>query len=151
MSCDIEDFRGRSFFANSLNDNQRNLYSNIEFYPSNEVIGRFDFFLDVRRLKVKPLFLSVSQQSDNTCNRPKDMPENEIGRLQVLSLCWDTEKKKWFHLQPPDVKEKVEPTDPLHWTGRTQCWNTSCADCHSTNLQKNFDLESLQYHTTFSE
>ncbi|MEE2639636.1 MAG: cytochrome c3 family protein [Planctomycetota bacterium] len=84
-------------------------------------------------------------------DRPAGMPENEISRLQVLSLCWDTEKKKWFHLQPPDVKEKIEPDDPLHWTGRTQCWNTSCADCHSTNLQKNFDLEKLVYHTTFSE
>lgn len=84
-------------------------------------------------------------------DRTDDMPENEIARLQVLSLCWDTENKKWFHLQPPDVKEKIEPTDPLHWTGRTQCWNTSCADCHSTNLQKNFDLEKLQYHTTYSE
>lgn len=84
-------------------------------------------------------------------DRTAGMPEAEIARLQVLSLCWDTKKKEWFHLQPPDVKEKVEPSDPLHWTGRTQCWNTSCADCHSTNLQKNFDLKELTYHTTFSE
>jgi tetratricopeptide (TPR) repeat protein len=26
-----------------------------------------------------------------------------------------------------------------------------CADCHSTNLQKNFDVPTLTYHTTFSE
>jgi predicted CXXCH cytochrome family protein len=84
-------------------------------------------------------------------DRPAGMPEPELSRLQVLSLCWDTQKKKWFQLQPPDVKEKIEPGDPLHWTGRTQCWNTSCADCHSTNLQKNFDLNQLVYHTTFSE
>lgn len=84
-------------------------------------------------------------------DRTDDMSPDEIARLQVLSLCWDTERKKWFQLQPPDVKEKVEPGDPLHWTGRTQCWNTSCADCHSTNLKKNFDLEKLQYRTTFSE
>lgn len=84
-------------------------------------------------------------------DRPADMPKNEIARLQVLSICWDTKKKKWFQLQPPDVKEKIEPGDPLHWTGRTQCWNTSCADCHSTDLKKNFDLDSLTYHTTFSE
>ena len=84
-------------------------------------------------------------------DRPPEMPESEIARLQVLSLCWDTGKKEWFHLQPPDVSEKIEPTDPLHWTGRTQCWNTSCADCHSTDLKKNFDLETLTYHTTFSE
>ncbi len=26
-----------------------------------------------------------------------------------------------------------------------------CAYCHSTNLQKNYDVESRTYHTTFSE
>ncbi len=84
-------------------------------------------------------------------DRPEGMAENEVARVQVLSICWDTEGEKWFQLQPPDVKEKIEPGDPLHWTGRTQCWNTSCADCHSTDLKKNFDLKTLTYHTTFSE
>ena len=26
-----------------------------------------------------------------------------------------------------------------------------CADCHSTNLKKNFDTKTKTYHTTFSE
>ena len=84
-------------------------------------------------------------------DRPTDMPANEISRLQVLRISWDTRGKRWFHLDPPDVKEKLEPTDELHWTGLAQRWNHMCADCHSTNLQKNYDVASGRYHTTFSE
>jgi tetratricopeptide (TPR) repeat protein len=32
-----------------------------------------------------------------------------------------------------------------------QNWNHTCAECHSTNLQKNYDLASNTFHTTFSE
>jgi tetratricopeptide (TPR) repeat protein len=84
-------------------------------------------------------------------DRPSDMPEHEIARLQVLRISWDTKNKRWFHLDPPDVKEKLQPTDDLHWTGVAQRWNNMCADCHSTNLQKNYDVASGIYHTTFSE
>lgn len=74
-----------------------------------------------------------------------------IGRVQVLRVSWDTTKKEWFYLSPPDVNEKLSVDDPLHWTGRTQNWNHYCADCHSTNVHKNFDLATNTYHTTFSE
>ena len=84
-------------------------------------------------------------------DRPNDMPENEIARLQVLRLSWDTEKKEWFYLSPPDVKEKLAHDDPLHWTRAGQNWNHMCASCHSTNLRKNFDLATTTYHTTFSD
>lgn len=84
-------------------------------------------------------------------DRPKSASANEIGRVQVLRVSWDTEKAKWFYLSPPDVKEKLDVTDPLHWTGVTQNWNTSCAECHSTNLQKNYQLLTNEYKTTFSE
>jgi predicted CXXCH cytochrome family protein len=84
-------------------------------------------------------------------DRPANMPEHEIARLQVLRVSWDTRNKRWFHLDPPDVKEKLDPTDELHWTGLAQRWNHMCADCHSTNLQKNYDVASGIYHTTFSE
>ena len=30
-------------------------------------------------------------------------------------------------------------------------WNNMCADCHSTNLHKNFDAETDSYSTDFSE
>jgi predicted CXXCH cytochrome family protein len=75
----------------------------------------------------------------------------DIGRVQVLRWSWDTEKKAWFHLDPPDTTDRLKPDDPLHWTGSAQRWNLMCAECHSTALEKNFDLKSLRYHTRFNE
>ena len=85
-------------------------------------------------------------------DRPADLPADEIARVQVLRVSWDTRKKRWFYLPPPDVKdEPLEATDDLHWTGIAQRWNNMCADCHSTNLRKNYDVKTATYHTTFSE
>jgi predicted CXXCH cytochrome family protein len=94
---------------------------------------------------------SIAQQYMVEFDRPPNLPENEIARLQVLRISWDTKNKRWFHLDPPDVNEKLDPSDELHWTGLAQRWNHMCADCHSTNLQKNYDVASGTYHTTFSE
>ncbi|MEM9827522.1 MAG: multiheme c-type cytochrome [Planctomycetota bacterium] len=76
---------------------------------------------------------------------------DELPRLQVLRISWDTRKKEWFYLPPPDVDEKLEPNDPLHWTGIAQRWQTMCADCHSTNLHRGFDVDDQRYHTTFTD
>jgi tetratricopeptide (TPR) repeat protein len=84
-------------------------------------------------------------------DRTPDMPSTEEARLQVLRISWDTEKRRWFYLSPPDVPTKLAPDDPLHWTGAAQNWNHMCASCHSTNVHKNFDLATRTYHTTFSE
>ncbi|MDP6113013.1 MAG: tetratricopeptide repeat protein [Planctomycetota bacterium] len=70
------------------------------------------------------------------------------GRLQVLPLCWDTEKKEWFHIY---AHEKIAPDDPLHWTRSMQNWDHMCAECHSTNVEKRFDLKTRRFSTTFSE
>ncbi len=69
------------------------------------------------------------------------------GRLQCLTIAWDVEQNRWYHLYP---EEKIPPDDPLHWTKVYQNWNTMCAECHSTNLQKNFDFNKNSYHTTWS-
>ena len=80
------------------------------------------------------------------------MVEFPDGRVQVLRVSWDTRKNAWFYVTPSDVTdERIEPGDPLHWTGVGQNWNTMCAECHSTNLAKNYDLESNTFHTTYSE
>jgi tetratricopeptide (TPR) repeat protein len=97
-------------------------------------------------LGVRPL-----QQYMVEFDRRADQPANEIARLQVLRLSWDTEKRNWFYLSPPDVTEKLDPTDPLHWTRAAQNWNHMCASCHSTDLQKNYDVATKTYHTTYSE
>jgi tetratricopeptide (TPR) repeat protein len=75
------------------------------------------------------------------------------GRLQALTIAWDTRAKadggqRWFHLHP---NETIKAGDPLHWTGLQQNWNFECADCHSTNLARNYDPVSGVYKTTYSE
>lgn len=84
---------------------------------------------------------------------PQSSPakEGSVGRLQVLRESWDVEEERWFYLNPPDVDERLDGDDPLHWTGITQRWNTTCAQCHSTNLQKNYHVSSQSFSTTFSE
>lgn len=77
--------------------------------------------------------------------------ENNLPRVQVLRVSWDTQKKTWFHLDPPDVVDRLAPDDDLHWTGIAQRWNNMCAECHSTNYQKGFDVKTQTYHSTFSE
>ena len=75
------------------------------------------------------------------------------GRYQALQICWDSRPKeegghRWYHLYPD---EAIPPDDILHWTKRHFNWNYMCADCHSTNLRKNFDPEKNTYHTEWSE
>jgi tetratricopeptide (TPR) repeat protein len=75
------------------------------------------------------------------------------GRLQALGIAWDTRAeseggRKWFHLYPG---EEITYEDPLHWTGLNQNWNYMCAECHSTNLEKNYNHELGTYETTWSE
>ena len=70
------------------------------------------------------------------------------GRLQCLSIAWDRDRGEWFDLYPDQV---IPPSDWLHWTRQAQTWNAMCAECHSTNLQKNYDPETETYDTTWSE
>ena len=70
------------------------------------------------------------------------------GRLQALSVAWDTERGEWFYLNPG---QDIPPDDWLHWTRAAQNWNGMCAECHSTNLVKNYDPASKTFNTTWSE
>ncbi|MBK1721751.1 hypothetical protein CKO23_05720 [Thiocystis violacea] len=75
------------------------------------------------------------------------------GRLQSLGIAWDSRTaeeggQRWFHLYPD---ASIDHNSPLHWTGRDQNWNYQCAECHSTNLKKGYDLATDSFHTTWSE
>ncbi len=75
------------------------------------------------------------------------------GRMQALSLAWDARPKqqggqRWFHLYPD---EKIAHDDELHWTRPSQNWNTMCAECHSTQLEKNYDPVASTFKTRWSE
>lgn len=79
-----------------------------------------------------------SRSNSTADSEASTLAQGEIPRVQVLRLCWDTERKEWFYLPPPDVPEKLDASDDLHWTGVAQRWNNMCADCHSTDFHKNF-------------
>lgn len=75
------------------------------------------------------------------------------GRMQVLPFCWDTRPKekggqRWFHLYN---KERISHTDELFWMGMNQNWNYMCADCHTTDFKKNFQLSTNSFNSTWNE
>ena len=75
------------------------------------------------------------------------------GRLQALSIAWDTRPKeqggqRWFHLYP---NEEIKHDDVLHWTKLNQNWNFMCAECHSTGVRKNYDAASDRFATSWAE
>ncbi len=79
--------------------------------------------------------------------------ELERGHFQTLDIAWDTRTKKqggqrWFRLNPD---EQTKAGEALHWTGRAYNWNNRCAECHSTNVKKNYDISTNSYNTTWSE
>ncbi len=79
--------------------------------------------------------------------------ELDNGHLQALTIAWDTRDKqdggqRWFHLYPD---EKITHKDELHWTRTNFNWNGMCAECHSTNLEKNYDSNADTFKTSWSE
>lgn len=73
------------------------------------------------------------------------------GRLHALPVAWDNRRteeggQRWYHLYPD---ERIDATNPLHWTKRFQNWNNMCAECHTTNFQKNYSAEKNAYDSQF--
>jgi len=69
------------------------------------------------------------------------------GRFQCLRIAWDTDSSKWFDLYPDFT---ISNNEWIHWTGGGMSWNTACADCHSTNLRKNYFNEPDSFNTRFT-
>ena len=75
------------------------------------------------------------------------------GHLQALNTAWDSRPKevggqRWYHLQP---NEDITPENPFFWAGHFQNWNGRCAECHSTELIKNYSPADNSYNTTWSD
>jgi predicted CXXCH cytochrome family protein len=69
------------------------------------------------------------------------------GRFQCLRIAWDTDSGKWFDLYPDF---RIASSEWIHWTGGGMNWNTACADCHSTNLRKNYFNEADSFNTLYT-
>jgi tetratricopeptide (TPR) repeat protein len=75
------------------------------------------------------------------------MVEFPNGRKQCLRVAWDDLENKWFDLYPDF---KVSTNEWLHWTRGGLNWNTMCADCHSTNLIKDYNDETDVFNTNYA-
>ena len=69
------------------------------------------------------------------------------GHFQCLRTAWDSVNHKWFDLYPDF---KVVHSEWLHWSRGGLNWNTMCADCHSTNVRKNYDQKTHSYDTKYA-
>jgi len=75
------------------------------------------------------------------------------GRLQALGVAWDSRDandggQRWFHVYGDDP---IDHDDMLHWTQMSQSWDSMCADCHSTAIDKEFDVATGQFDTRWAE
>ena len=75
------------------------------------------------------------------------------GRLQAFDVAWDSRPlgeggQRWYQLQDNSV---TDPEHPFFWTGYYQNWNSRCASCHSTNLEKHYDPVRNAFNTTYSD
>jgi len=77
----------------------------------------------------------------------------ERGRLQVLPLAYDVQKKSWYDMAASGVRMHAGgPADrPIPWTDPAFTFNTSCYGCHVSQLRTNYDLKSDSYNSTWRE
>lgn len=75
--------------------------------------------------------------------------ELDGGHLQVLDIAWDTEAKRWYMVFSDH--QDNEPGNAIHWTGIYKNWNGRCAECHATDFQKNYDMPTQSFASTWSE
>ena len=74
------------------------------------------------------------------------------GRLQVLPLAYDVHKKVWYDMAASGVRHFPDRRDEaLDWTDHMFAFNTTCFNCHVTELSTNYNLATDAYHTTWSE
>ncbi|TPV58350.1 hypothetical protein FJ444_09925 [Aestuariibacter sp. GS-14] len=79
--------------------------------------------------------------------------ETEEGRLQAFDVAWDSRPvsdggQRWYQLQDDSV---TDPDHPFFWTGYYQNWNSRCAACHTTDFAKQFNADTNQYQSTWTD
>lgn len=77
--------------------------------------------------------------------------KTDNGKYQTLPYSWDSRPierggQKWFHIYGDD---HIPQNDRLHWQQPLQNWNGMCADCHSTGLTRNYDVDTDTFNTAW--
>lgn len=70
------------------------------------------------------------------------------GRYQVPDMAWDPAEKEWFSIYGDEARA---PDEWGHWSNRGMNWNSQCAYCHFTGLEKNYDPATDTYETAWVE
>ncbi|MEA1887559.1 MAG: tetratricopeptide repeat protein [Bacteroidota bacterium] len=74
------------------------------------------------------------------------------GRLQVLPLAYDCDTDTWYNNPESGVRHFEAMEDaPLDWMNHLYTFNTTCYNCHVSQLETNYDLEDNTYNTTWRE
>ena len=77
--------------------------------------------------------------------------KTDNGKYQTLPYSWDSRPierggQRWFHIYGED---HIPNNDRLHWQQPLQNWNGMCADCHSTGLARNYNVDADMFKTTW--
>jgi predicted CXXCH cytochrome family protein len=77
----------------------------------------------------------------------------ERGKLQSLGVVWDSRGEsqggaKWFHVYGGGG---IAAADALFFTSSAQNWNHVCADCHSTGVERRYDVKADSFDTRWAE
>jgi hypothetical protein len=75
------------------------------------------------------------------------------GKLQTLPIAYDINKKVWFDTAASGVRHfpGTNRDQPVSWKDPGYTFNTSCYNCHVSQLSNNYDLKADTYKTTWAE
>ena len=77
---------------------------------------------------------------------------SDRGRLQVLPLAYDVARKEWYDTTASAVRHFGDRQDEaLDWHERELTFNTSCFNCHVSQLATNYDPKTDSYDTKWGE
>ncbi|MHC4379626.1 MAG: ammonia-forming cytochrome c nitrite reductase subunit c552 [Planctomycetota bacterium] len=69
------------------------------------------------------------------------------GNLQVSQQARDFHDDSWFDT----FADGRQPGEWGHWTGRGMNWDTMCAVCHNTGVERSWSMEEDRFTTTVAE
>ena len=79
------------------------------------------------------------------------LARREAGRLQVLPTYWNIEEQSWRDsVEGPLGGDGPLPTTaPVYWDNWGRTWNRACAECHASDVKRNFDPKTATYSTQY--
>lgn len=77
----------------------------------------------------------------------------ERGHLQTLPAAYDVRRQEWFDTTASAVRhfDDGRRDEALYWKERPLTFNSSCYNCHVSQLEKNYDLGTDSYRTIWAE